>query len=166
MKSRVAGLANISVGFVPSPAGAILSLCSLHHSHATDSSHSHVLIGSIRLAPGTSTAEQLSASTSTAASPPSLPHRGAETGRQQQAPSPVGVDGAGGGPDEAVAGVGPRVPAGLRGGAHGGPALPVRRLRQRAAHVRLPRHLVRRRGHRAPLRRGRCARLEPRAAGP
>jgi hypothetical protein len=129
-----------------------------------------VLIGSSRLAPGTSTDHVIGRRAAlgvhllrgVAVIVPSSRRRAAETGRQQ-APSPVGV---GGGPDEAVAGVGPRVPAGLRGGANGGPALPVRRLHQLAAHVRLPRHLVRRRGHRAPLRRGRRARLEPRAAGP
>lgn len=63
-------------------------------------------------------------------------------------------------------GVGPGVPPGVRGGAHGRPALPVRRVRQRPAHVRLPRRLVRRRGHRAPVHGGRPARLEPAAAAP
>lgn len=82
----------------------------------------------------------------------------AEAWRRQ---AEVGVAAARAAAGEVVgAGVGQGVPPRLRGGAHGRPALPVRRVRQRAAHVRLPRRVVRRRGHRAPVHGGRHARLE------
>lgn len=82
-------------------------------------------------------------------------------------PPPRPRRGVGAGPaGEVGPGVEPRLPPGLRGGAHGGPALPVHGVRERPAHVPLPRRLARRRGHRAALRGGRHARVERRDAAP
>ncbi|CAN6363305.1 unnamed protein product, partial [Urochloa humidicola] len=84
-----------------------------------------------------------------ATSPSSL----AATWRRRSRPPPLPSSALQGPAGGVGAGVGPRVLAGLRGGARGGPALPLRRVPQRTAHVRL------RRGQRAPLHAGHHALL-------